>query len=137
MIRISILMNKYFQNKLVFLADIENQLNVDKTAKFNYNTNIVSQHSIPKELVYNFLLSLNDNEIYLVDTILSKDGKYSNAYISLSRQFIITKDSSDIMISNYLNEQLENFEWDFEINLNIVYKLIFKYKKILITQRKM
>ena len=79
--------------------------------------------------ITNFIDNLKDNEIYIVDPIISINCKYTDPCITLSRQFLVTNNSNPILIYNYLLNQFEKARNDFDYH-DDYYFLVLKYKSI-------
>jgi hypothetical protein len=81
-----------------------------------------------------FITQLDPNSLYIIIPIISKDGKDNNPHLILSKQFLLTKYSNPDLIMKFIMNQLELFCLDFEFELehDKFFYLIFKYKKILI-----
>jgi len=117
---------------ITFLIDIDKAINIDKTGKTNY----FKCYLINTDAIANFINNLIDNEIYLVNPLISINSKYSDPYLTLSRQFLVSNQSNPYLISTYLNNQFDKAEKDFGFDIdNNYYYLIFKYKKVVINNR--
>lgn len=73
-------------NDISFLTDLNKTIDVDKKGKSYY----FKMYRINKEEIDNFILNLDDDKIYLINPLISKHGKYSDPYINLSRQFLVS-----------------------------------------------
>jgi hypothetical protein len=73
-------------NDISFLRDLDKTIDVDKKGKAYY----FKMYGINKEEIDNFILNLDDDKIYLVNPLVSRHAKYSDPYINLSRQFLVS-----------------------------------------------
>jgi hypothetical protein len=83
--------------------------------------------------IINFISKLDSNSVYIIIPIISMFGKTSDPHVILSKQFLITNNSSSIIIHDFLNYKLDQAIIDFGlINLqdSNYFQLIFKYKKV-------
>jgi hypothetical protein len=76
-----------------------------------------------------FVNNLKDDEIYLVNPLISINCRYNEPYLTLSRQFLVSNDSNSALIKTYLTNKINQAEEDFEFDLDNFF-LIFKYKSV-------
>lgn len=112
-------------NDISFLIDFDKTINIDKSSKAYYH----KIFTIDLELIAKFIEELNENEIYLINPLISIYCRYNDPYLALSRQFLVSNQSNPILITNFLINRLGIARNDFESNL-CDYFLIFKYKKV-------
>nr|YP_009715289.1 hypothetical protein [Russula subnigricans]QGK88095.1 hypothetical protein [Russula subnigricans] len=98
---------------ITFLIDIDKGINVDKTGKCYYFKCFL----INTDEICNFINNLEDNEIYLINPLISKNCRHWDPYLTLSRQFLVSNLSNPYVISNYLNNQLIQLEKDFNFEI--------------------
>jgi hypothetical protein len=116
-------------NKITFLSDINHCVEINKSGKFKYFIN----YNIDIKLIKEFIDTLNPFSLYVMIPLISKTGKLNDPYIILSKQILVTKYSNYIIVNEFLVEQLNTFLTDFELGEIDNYFLIFKYKKISLT----
>lgn len=116
-------------NEITMLKDINNLISINKSGQFKFCY-------IPSlEIVglINFISKLDKDSIYTVIPIISMLGKESDPQIILSKQILVSNNSSSKVIHDYLNYKLEFAIQDFGIN-NLdngnYFHLILKYKKV-------
>ena len=113
------------QTKITFLADIHRSFHLDKSNKYFYFDLIGWR----EEQISNFLqLIVKDNELCLVFPFISTTRNPSDAYLRLSDQFLVTNNSNTKLISNYIDNQWNNSQ--FQISEGTPAHLYFKYKKV-------
>lgn len=102
--------------------------NIDK--KFKYHKEYYFEmFRIDLDLINEFISSLDNNQVYLTNPIISINCKYEDPFLTLSRQFLITNQSNPVLIYNYLLNQFKIVNIDFDIS-DDYYFLIFNYRKI-------
>jgi hypothetical protein len=116
-------------NKITFLSDINHYVEKNKSGKFKYFIN----YNFDIKLIKEFIDTLNPFSLYVMIPLISKTGKLNDPYIILSKQILITEFSNYITVNEFLAEQLNTFLTDFELREIDNYFLIFKYKKISLT----
>jgi hypothetical protein len=80
--------------------------------------------------VWNFLNELEDNKVYILIPFISANNRPDEPYIILSQQILITNNSNSLLISNYINNKINETINLYNIN-NLENKtLIFKYKPV-------
>lgn len=110
---------------------MDKSINVDKSGKCYY----IRFFKIDLDQITNFIYNLEDNEIYLINPRIFIRSTYIDLYLCLSRQFLVSNKSNPLLIFNYLNIQLEKAKFEFGIEFNNGFNLIFKYKKVSIDYR--
>jgi hypothetical protein len=126
-------LKKYLStNNISFLINLDKTINIDKSGKSYY----YKIYRIELNEIKNFVLNLKENEVYIVNPIISINCKHNDPYLTLSRQFLITNKSNPNLIYNYLMDQLEIASNDFQFH-DDYYFLIFKYKKVQLDHRVM
>ena len=116
-------------NKITFLSDINHYVEINKSGKFKYFIN----YNFVIKLIKEFIDTLKPFSLYVMIPLISKTGKINDPYIILSKQILITEFSNYITVNEFLAEQLNTFLTDFELREIDNYFLIFKYKKISLT----
>src|ERR1700730_3493966 len=117
-------------NNISFLVDFDKTINIDKSGKYYY-FRIFNGCS---DGIDNFLNNLKDDEIYLVNPLISINCKYNDPYLTLSRQFLISSESKPALIHKYLSNKLNQAEEEFGFNIDN-YFLLFKYKSVKLDYR--
>jgi hypothetical protein len=115
--------------EVTLLKELNKLININKQGKF-YFKNIPSFQIIH---ILNFINKLEDNSIYTIIPMISMFGKDDDPYIIISKQILVSKQSSPLLIHDFLYDKMELAIQDFGINNldqgNHFY-LIFKYKKV-------
>jgi hypothetical protein len=124
------ILNKYKMNNLTttnisFLSELGKNIVTNIYSKNYY----FKMFNIELEYINNFINNLNDNEVFLINPIISINCKQNEPYLTLSKQFLITNRSDPILIYNFLLNQFDIINHDFDI-LEEYYFLIFNYKKV-------
>lgn len=112
---------------ITFLWNLDKRIEVNKFGKFNY-------HNFGEEIhvnnIWKFLSQLDENKIYTIIPVLSKNNTPDEPFIILSQTFLVTKHSSYILIKKYLHDKIiltsELYKVDEIDNLSIT----FKYKEV-------
>jgi hypothetical protein len=117
-------MNNLTTKNISFLNDIDPAINIDYSEKTYY----YKMFRIELDDICNFIGNLKDNEIYLIDPVISMNYKITDPYITLSMQFLVTNNSNPILIYEYLISQFGKARNDF--NFHDDYYFLLKYKLI-------
>jgi len=117
-------------NDISFLIDFDKTINIDKSGKIYY----ARMFRIELELITKFINDLDQDEIYLINPMISINCRYNEPYLTLSRQFLVSDKSNPVLIANYLISQFCIAKEDFDFQTNN-YFLIFKYKKVKLDYR--
>jgi hypothetical protein len=125
------LFKKHLSSKnITFLVDFDKTINIDKTGKYYYYKIYMGS----SDGIDNFLINLKDDEIYLVNPLISIKCRYNEPYLTLSRQFLISNESKPALIHRYLSNKLNQAEEDFEFDIDNFF-LILKYKSVKLDYR--
>jgi len=114
---------------ITMLKDIDHLIKINKIGKFKH----YYIHNMEILGITNFISKLDDDAIYTIIPIISMFGKTDDPYIILSKQILVTRDSSPKVIHEYLNSKLDQTILDFgsvSLDGGNHFQLIFKYKKI-------
>lgn len=125
---------KYVSNERIdYLRNLSSAIDVNVTSKYKYH----QMYQINVDAIYNFILNLDDDKLYVLFPLISINGKIDNPYTTLSRQFMISRNSNHLLINNFLNEKLDFYYKEIGINSfdDDFYFLIFKYRSITIDHR--
>ena len=80
--------------------------------------------------IKDFILLLDSEKIYVVIPFISITNKSDDPQIILSRQILITKYSSPLIVHNYINDQLETAIRQFSIDDLQVFYLHLNFKQV-------
>jgi hypothetical protein len=115
--------------EITMLKDIDLMIKINKIGKFRHyyipNMEVVG--------ISNFISKLDDDTFYTIVPIISMFGKIDDPYIVLSKQILVSRDSSPKVIHEYLNSKLDKAILEFaSISLEggNYFQLTFKYKKL-------
>jgi len=111
--------------QVTFLKDVNKTININNHGEYKY-------FKIPLmdiKTIFSFIDSLDNEKLYIVIPFISYACKLDDPRLILSRQFLITKYSNELIISDYLNSKLDDAIIDFGMSLTNYY-LIFKYKSV-------
>lgn len=111
---------------ITFLENVPKGHTVIKTAKSQF----YKMYLISTEQIIDFLMSLPDDRLCLINPFISTNDLSSDPYLVLSKHFLVTSKSNPYLISHYLNNQLLKAEKEFDIKLENNYYLIFKNKLV-------
>ena len=118
-------------NEITMLKDIDNLITINKNGKFKYQYIPCLQI---REIL-DFISKLDNDSFYTIIPIISMFGKDNDPQIILSKQILVSNNSSATLIYNFLNNKLEFAIQDFGVN-NLdngnYFHLIFKYKKVVL-----
>lgn len=99
-------------------------IDIDKSEKFYY----FNLYNWKIEIITKILSQIKDNDILLISPFISTTRKPQDAYLRLSENFLITKESSPSLISNLFCTQWDNS--GFEVVEGETAWLYIKYKKV-------
>jgi|ERR1700744_6760458 len=112
--------------QVTFLKDINKTVNINKHGEYKY-------FKIPLldiRTIFSFIESLDGEKLYLIIPFISPACKLDEPYLILSKQFLISKYSNELVIHDFLNSQFEDAIINFGMSDIQHYYLIFKYKSI-------
>ena len=115
--------------EITMLKDIDHLIKINKIGKFKHYY-ISNMQPLG---IKNFISKLEDDTIYTVIPIISMFGKTEDPYIILSKQILVSRNSSPKLIHEYLNSKLDQTILEFGsicLDGGNNFQLIFKYKKI-------
>lgn len=125
-------LNKYISTDCItFLIDIDKVINIEKNGKYYYDKSF----KIELENINNFLNNLEDDEVYLINPLISINCKYNDPYLTLSRQFLVTNQSKPKLITNFIINMFNKAKKEFNFDVDNFY-LLLKYKKVYLTYKK-
>lgn len=109
--------------------EISQELRFNKNGKYYYNI-INRSHELNNKHIYRFLEQLVDKKVYVIIPLLSVNNTPEEPYVILSKQILVSNNSNEKLITDYLNERIKLF---FDISLlnepEQMY-VTFKYKEI-------
>lgn len=115
--------NYISKNDISFLIDFDRTIDIDKSGKCAFHRMFRLEHDPIKD----FILKLDNDQIYLIDPYISVNCKLNDPYLNLSKRFLVTNKSDYNLIYSYLENQLAIFLEDFDIDIIEInyYFLIF------------
>nr|AWX52916.1 hypothetical protein [Lactarius sp. (in: basidiomycete fungi)] len=122
--------NSLSTNYITLLVDIDQTIDIDKRGKSYYYRSI----NIDSLNIENFLDNLEFNQVYLINPLISMNCRINTPYLTLSRQFLVTRNSNICLVTGYLKEQQAIAENVFNFELEIFY-LLLKYKKVILNHK--
>ena len=123
--------NKYIStNNITFLGDLDRSTYIEKNERSMY----VKIPDFCLNKLDNFILSLEFNNIYILNPSLSITCNSQHPIVCLSRPFLITNNSNSKLIHDYLHNQSLIFykQFDAYIASEKICYLLFNYKKTVI-----
>jgi hypothetical protein len=110
-----------------YLYNLDKRIEVNKLGKFNY-------YKLDEINIFNILRfkhQLENDRIYAVIPILSKNNTPDEPFIVLSQTFLVTNKSSSSLILKHIVDNLDktNDLYDIEI-VYTDFKVAFKYKEV-------
>lgn len=90
MIDLNLIKNYLSKARISFLIDFDKTIDIDKRGKSYY----FKSNKIEAWDILNFLLLLSENEVYLINPFISIFCRINEPYLTLSRQFLVTKNSN-------------------------------------------
>jgi|ERR1700677_116385 hypothetical protein len=123
------ILNLISTREITMLKDIDTTIKINKIGKFNhfYIPNMEIRG------INNFISKLEVDSVYSVIPFVSMLGRANDPYIVLSKQILISNNSSSKVIQDYLDYKLNHAIQDFGL-MNLdgsnYFQLIFKYKKV-------
>jgi len=111
---------------VTFLNEIDYKININKNGKFKYYRNFCFDLYNYKNFGYN----LDNNTIYSLIPLLSKNERIDEPFTILSQTILLTKQSNNLLIYNYINNKIQDTIKLYNMNLLDNYYVIFKYKSV-------
>lgn len=116
---------------ITFLNGLDRKIDINKYGKFSYFKIYEIRNN--SKIQY-FLNELEDNCVYTIIPILSKNDKSDEPHIILSKQILVTNKSNHLLIWNFVNDKIIDVIDLYGVTeLNNI--LIFKFKKVKIEFR--
>jgi hypothetical protein len=116
----------FSSTQISLLSDVNKTINVNTYGEFKY-FNIFRCNVRDIE---NFVLNLDSSKIYTVIPILSINKSFDDPYIILSKQLLITKYSSPLIVHEFLMTKYHRTDELFEIGDLQYFWLTLKYKPV-------
>lgn len=113
--------------EMTFLYNLDKRIEVNKLGKFNYHI-LTELHTGE---IWRFLHQLEDDRIYAIIPILSKNNTPDEPFIVLSQTFLCTNQSDSCIITKHISDKINKTceVYDIDIDHNN-YNLAFKYKEV-------
>jgi len=126
------IIKKYLSSKsITFLVDFDKTINIDKSGRYYYHKIFMGS----SDGITNFLHNLKDDEIYLVNPLISIKCRYDAPFLTLSRQFLVSNESKPALIHQFIGSKFNQAANDFEFDVDNFF-LVFKYKSVKLEYRK-
>jgi hypothetical protein len=112
---------------ITFLYNFDNRIDVNKLGKFNYHI-LTELHTGD---IWRFLHKLEDDRIYAVIPMLSKNITPEEPFIVLSPTILVTNNSNSCLIAKHMISKIDktNDLYDIDIDDNN-YNITLKYKEV-------
>jgi|HubBroStandDraft_3_1064219.scaffolds.fasta_scaffold00084_8 hypothetical protein len=94
------------------------------------NLIIINFFELHHSSVWRFLWELETSKVYTLIPFISINNNHDEPYTILSRQILITKNSSSLLLSKYINTKINDTFDLYQMNSSIKFNVIFKYKEI-------
>lgn len=111
--------------EISFLWNIDKRIELNKTGIFSYHSFFLGSSNI-----WGFLQGLEDDKVYAIIPLLSKNRRADQPHIVLSQTFLITRKSNYRLITTYItnkiNDTFDLYDMDVDDNLSVT----FKYKEV-------
>jgi hypothetical protein len=118
--------NLISRTEITFLKDLDNRITINKNGKFCYYECL----ELDTNNIWKFLVKLEDNRIYSIIPLISANNKPNEPYITLSQSFLISKNSSPLLISRFIYDKIILAGKLYNISEFKEFNIIFKYKAI-------
>nr|YP_009487262.1 hypothetical protein [Russula foetens]AWB36164.1 hypothetical protein [Russula foetens] len=109
-----------------FLYELDHRLKINKNGKFKY----FKLFNFEIEDIKNYLNKLDDDKIFTLIPLISKNDKTDEPCIILSQQILITSNSNPVLLANFIDSKISKTFELFNSNIDISFYTIFKYKSI-------
>ena len=111
---------------IAFLYEINHKLKINKYGRYKY----FKMNNFELDNVKNFILNLDHDKIYILIPIISVNDRSDEPYTVLSQQILITRNSTPVLLSNFIDRKTNKAFELFNANFDYAYFTIFKYKAI-------
>ena len=112
-------------NEITFLKEMDNRININKFGKY-YHKNLDFGYN----KIWRFLNGLEDNKIYVLIPLISKNNRPDQPYIVLSQQILVSNNSNATVITEYITSKFDEMVGLYEFNDPTNLQLTFKYKLV-------
>ena len=109
-----------------FLWNLDKRIRVNAEGIYNFDT-FVELHFYD---IRRFVHKLEDDKIYVVIPILSKNNTPTEPFIVLSQQFLVTNNSNSSLIAKYLTDKIDKCCDLYDIDFDNSFKITLKYKEV-------
>lgn len=101
---------KVSTKNITLLKDFENAQDLRFNKKGRYNYNIINRsHELNNKHIYMFLQQLVGKRVYVIIPLLSVNNTPEEPYVILSKQILMSNNSNEKIITDYLNERINLF----------------------------
>lgn len=109
-----------------YLYNLDKRIRINAEGIYNFQT-FVELHFYD---VRRFFHKLEDDKIYVVIPILSKNNTPDQPFIVLSQQFLITRKSNFLLITRHLSDKIDECCDLYDIDFDNTFKITLKYKEV-------
>ena len=120
-----IMFNIISTKDITYLKDLDKRINFNKYGKFNY----WKLYELNNSKIWQILYELDDNKVYTLIPMFSKNNRPDEPYIILSQQILVTSNSNSILLFEYINNKIINTIDLYNIK-DLEGVFIFKYKEV-------
>lgn len=111
--------------EITYLKDLDKRIKINLYGRFNY----WRIYEITNYKIWNFLSELEDNKVYTLIPYISANDRRDEPFIVLSQQFLITKNSNSLLLTEFINNKIIETKYLYNIT-ELEGVLIFKYKQV-------
>ena len=111
--------------EISYVKNTDKRINLKICGKFYY----WRIYEIRNSKIWYFLNELEDDKIYTLIPLLSRNDRPDEPFITLSQQILITSNSSSLLLNDFLQNKIINTIELYNIR-EIEGVIIFKYKKV-------
>jgi hypothetical protein len=122
------ILNLISTKEITMLKDIDRTIKINKAGKFQHfyipNMEIMG--------ILKFIAKLDSDSVYIVIPLITMFAKDNDPHIILSKQILVSSNSSAKLIHEYLDSKLDRAIIDFgacNLEGSNYFQLIFKFKK--------
>lgn len=113
--------------EISYLYNLDKRIDVNRLGKFNYYNFSSELHSGE---IWKYLQQLEDDRIYALIPIMSKNVTPDEPFIVLSQTILITKNSDINIIIKHIWDKTDKTCELYDIDLDNSFKITFKYKEV-------
>jgi hypothetical protein len=112
-------------SEITFLKEMDNRININKFGKYCHKNLDFGYNKI-----WRFLNGLDDNKIYVLIPLISRNNRPDQPYIVLSQQILVSNNSNATVITEYITSKFDEMVGLYEFNDTTNLQLTFKYKLV-------